>query len=63
MTYTTMPDIDDNNLDKEIEAIAEADGNILQQIAMLTHGSNWHEKMALATNAIERLTTLTLSSA
>lgn len=34
------------------QAIAEADGNILQQIAMLTHGCNWHEKMALATNAI-----------
>lgn len=52
MTYTRMPDIDDNDLDKQIEAIAEANSNILQQIAMLIHGSSWHEKMALATNAI-----------
>lgn len=47
-----FPNFDDDNLDKQIEAIAEADGNIIQQIAILTHGSNWHEKMALATNAI-----------
>ncbi len=47
-----LPNFDDDDLDKQIEAIAKADGNILQQIAMLTHGSNWHEKMALATNAI-----------
>ena len=47
-----MPDIDNNDLDKQIEAIAEADNNIRQQIAMLTHGNNWYEKMALATNAI-----------
>lgn len=47
-----FPNFDDDDLDKQIEAIAEADSNTLQQIAMLTHGSNWHEKMALATNAI-----------
>lgn len=50
--YDQLPKIDDNDLDQQITAIAKADGNILQQIAMLTHGSNWHEKMALATNAI-----------
>jgi hypothetical protein len=47
-----LPNFDDDDLDKQIEAIAEADGNIRQQIAMLIHGCNWHEKMALATNAI-----------
>lgn len=47
-----LPNFDDDDLDKQMEAITKADGNILQQIAMLTHGSNWHEKMALATNAI-----------
>ncbi|MEG5159547.1 hypothetical protein QUB37_03735 [Microcoleus sp. AT3-A2] len=47
-----LPNFDDDDLDQQITVIAEADGNILQQIAMLTHGSNWHEKMALATNAI-----------
>jgi len=47
-----LPNFDDDDLDKQITAIAEADGNILQQIAMLTHGSNWHEKLALAINAI-----------
>lgn len=41
-----------SDLDEEMEAIAEANSNILQQIAMLIHGYNWHEKMALATNAI-----------
>ncbi|WP_373534743.1 hypothetical protein [Microcoleus sp.] len=43
-----LPNLDDDDLGE----IAKADGNILQQIAMLTHGSNWHEKMALATNSI-----------
>ena len=55
LTYNqphNLPNFDDDDLDKQIEAIAEADGNIQQQIAMLTHGSNWHEKMALAINAI-----------
>lgn len=47
-----LPNFNDDDLDKQIEAIAEADGNVIQQIVMLTHGSNWHEKMALATNAI-----------
>lgn len=47
-----LPNFDDDDLDKQITTIAEADGNVMQQIAMLTHGSNWHEKMALATNAI-----------
>ena len=47
-----MPGIDDSDLAEQIEAIAEADDNVLQQIAMLIHGCNWHEKMALATNAI-----------
>lgn len=46
------PDFDDDDLDKQIEAIAEEDSNILQQIAMLTQASSWNEKMALATNAI-----------
>lgn len=50
--YDQLPHLDDDDLDKQIKAIAEADGNILQQIAMLIHGCNWHEKMALATNAI-----------
>lgn len=50
--YDQLPKIDDNDLENQMEAIAEADGNILQQIAMLTHSSNWHEKMTLATNAI-----------
>jgi hypothetical protein len=47
-----LPDFNDDDLDEQIEAIAEADGNILEQIAMLTQRCSWHEKMALATNAI-----------
>jgi hypothetical protein len=47
-----LPNFDDDDLDKQIEAIAETDGNILQQIAMLIYGSNWHERMALIVNAI-----------
>lgn len=47
-----LPNINDGDLDQQITAIAESDGNIMQQIAMLTHGCNWHERMALAANAI-----------
>lgn len=47
-----LPDINNDDLDQQITAIAESDANIFQQIAMLTHGCNWREKMALAVNAI-----------
>lgn len=52
-----LPDINDDDLDQQILTIAHQDANITQQIAMLTHGCNWHEKMALATNAIVAIDT------
>jgi hypothetical protein len=48
----TLPNFNDDDLDKQIEAISIADSNIFKQIAMLTHESSWQEKMALALNAI-----------
>ncbi len=50
-TMTYRPNLN-NDSDDQIEAIAKADSNILEQIAMLIHGINWHEKMALALNAV-----------
>ncbi|MEG3899936.1 MULTISPECIES: hypothetical protein [unclassified Microcoleus] len=47
-----LPDFNDGDLGEQMEEIAKADGNVRQQIAMLIHGCNWHEKMALATNAV-----------
>jgi hypothetical protein len=47
-----LRNIDNSGSDQQIEAITEADDNILQQIAMVTHSCNWHEKMALVLNAI-----------
>jgi hypothetical protein len=52
MTSIKLPDMNDDDLGEQIQTISDQDANILQQIAMLTHGCNWHEKMALATNAI-----------
>jgi hypothetical protein len=47
-----LPNFDDDDLDEQIEAIAEADDNVFEQIAMLIHGCNWHEKVALTINSI-----------
>ena len=51
MTYIEMPNIDDDDLENQMETILQSDAKIQQQLALLMHGMNGPEKMALGQNA------------
>ena len=51
MTYIELPNIDDDDLENQMETILQNDAKIQQQIALLIHGMNGPEKMALGLNA------------
>ena len=51
MTKLILPDIDSEDLGKDIKRISQQDLHILEQIAMFGAGMGWHEKMALSLNA------------
>lgn len=51
MTYLEIPDIDDDDLENQMEAILQSDAKIQQQLALLIRDLNFPEKMALGLNA------------
>lgn len=51
MTYSVIPDIDDDDLENQMEAILQSDAKIQQQLALLMRNLSGTEKMALGLNA------------
>jgi hypothetical protein len=51
MTYIEMPNIDDDDLENQMEAILQSDAKIQQQLALLMRDLSGTEKMALGLNA------------
>ena len=51
MTYLGIPDIDDDDLENQMEAILQSDAKIQQQLALLMRDLSGTEKMALGLNA------------
>ena len=51
MFHLEMPDIDDDDLENQMEAILQSDAKIQQQLALLIRDLNFPEKMALGLNA------------
>jgi hypothetical protein len=49
--YDTLPDIDDENLEKKMTEILESDRLLMQRIYMLKPFLNWNEKMAAGLHA------------
>lgn len=51
MNYLAIPDIDDDDLENQMEAILQSDAKIQQQLALLMRNLSGTEKMALGLNA------------
>lgn len=51
MNYATLPNIDDNDLEEQMEAILIADAKTCREIGSLLEGMSWPQKMAIGLHA------------